>query len=40
MNSERAEKLTIIYFRQQYMGERGFVLAEMPEGQVCVISLN
>lgn len=27
MNSERADKLTIIYFRQQYMGERGFVLA-------------
>jgi len=27
MKAERAEKLTIIYFRQQYMGERGFVLA-------------
>ena len=27
MNSERTEKLTIIDFRQQYMGERGFVLA-------------
>lgn len=27
MNSERAEKLTIIYFRQQCLGERGIVLA-------------